>query len=471
MDHKRNKSILLKNTEKIIAFASVLSMLFVNGCTFAVPSGSEITKDDISNSHAVIIEDTGSTDIENVDISKPEVTEGKENDNENDSSETGAIENELGGFIIPTPGSFADRAQGLYKVEGEKDTYVEFYDIGDNLYGYYCGKVHGAIELFALDEEGFVSKTSDSIEVQMVTFTMENNHSYLSDGVPAVVEMTITDDGIEFSNYDTESGEMLFKDNAKLTKIEGELGHLEGFSYADKEESAKTLCNEYHIALKENPEEIIGSWILLGDLVGGMIIEFTEEGYTQVYMKTTNRPVVLMRGTYVTGKDKVNGGTDIYLSFHYTADDYIIKNNFCYVPKDDSLSMLVGNTNFGMDFSWEDALFIPYDMSSMPRQVHTKTSTEKPYKDIMGLYISEDDYMVLISSDGMYRVYDSIELETAEILSEGYFESNPGGLILYDMNNPDDEEGYGFIAFMEEGVFDLTFYDTNETKEFYFVFN
>ena len=58
MDHKRNKSILLKNTGKIIAFASVLSMLFVNGCTFAVPSGSEITKDDISNSHAVIIEDS-----------------------------------------------------------------------------------------------------------------------------------------------------------------------------------------------------------------------------------------------------------------------------------------------------------------------------------------------------------------------------------------------------------------------------
>ena len=466
MNLKKSKKYLLENTRKALAFVLVFSILFASGCTFGVPSGNDVPKDDYSNSHARIIEDNANSNIDNIDITKPEGT--GEIDNENDPSQNAKIENDLGGFIIPTPGSFADRVQGLYKVEGEKDTYVEFYDIGDNIYGYYSGKQHGCIELFALDEEGFISTTSDSIEVQMVTFTEENNHSYLSEGIPAIVEMSIKDDGIEFSNYDTESGEMLFKDNTKLTKIEGELGHLDGFSYADKEESAETICNAYHINLTQNPEEIVGSWILLGDIVGAMMIEFTEEGYAQVYLKNTNRPVFLMRGTYATGKDKVNGGTNIYLSLHYTADDSYMQNNFCYVPKDDSLSMCVGNTDYGMDFSWEDALFIPYDMSSMPRQEHTKTSTEKPYADLKGLYISEDNYMVLLSGDGFYRVYDSIDLENATLLSEGSFESDPGGYILY---GEDDDTEYGFIAFIQQDIFDLTFYDTNETKEFFLLIN
>ena len=471
MNLKKTKNNLLENTRKALAFALVFSILFASGCTFGVPSGNDVSKDDYSNSHARIIEDNSNSNIDNIDITKPEGT--GEIDNEKDTSQNAKIENDLGGFIIPTPGSFADRVQGLYKVEGEKDTYVEFYDIGDNIYGYYSGKQHGCIELFALDEEGFKSTTSDSIEVKMVTFTAENGHSYLSDGVPAIVEMAIKDDGIEFSNYDTESGEMLFKDNTKLTKIEGELGHLDGFSYADKKEGAETICNAYHIDLTENPEEIVGSWILLGDIVGSMMIEFTEEGYVQVYLKNTDRPVFLLRGTYATGKDKVNGGTNVYLSLHYTADDSYMLNNFCYVPQDDSLSMRVGNTDYGMDLSWEDALFIPYDMSSMPRQVHTRTTSEKPYADLKGLYISEDEYMVLLSGDGFYRVYDSIDLENATLVSEGYFESNPGGYILYetDYQGEDDDIEYGFIAFMEEGVFDLTFYDTNETKEFFLIIN
>ena len=76
--------------------------------------------------------------------------------------------------------------------------------------------------------------------------------------------------------------------------------------------------------------------------------------------------------------------------------------------------------------------------------------------------------MVLLSGDGFYRVYDSIDLENATLLSEGSFESDPGGYILYD---EDDDEEYGFIAFMEQGIFDLTFYDTNETKEFFLLIN
>ena len=165
MNLKKSKYYLLENTRKALAFVSVFSILFASGCTFGVPSGNDVPKDDYSNSHARIIEDNANSNIDNIDITKPEGT--GEIDNENDPSQNAKIENDLGGFIIPTPGSFADRVQGLYKVEGEKDTYVEFYDIGDNIYGYYSGKQHGCIELFALDEEGFISTTSDSIEVQM----------------------------------------------------------------------------------------------------------------------------------------------------------------------------------------------------------------------------------------------------------------------------------------------------------------
>ena len=57
-------------------------------------------------------------------------------------------------------------------------------------------------------------------------------------------------------------------------------------------------------------------------------------------------------------------------------------------------------------------------------------------------------------------------------LADGYCVPNPGGYNLYvsDLKGEEEDELYGFIAFMEPGLFDLTFYETGETKEFSYVY-
>lgn len=465
------KKMWSKNIRKSVALISAAAMLLSSGCVIPSVNTNNSDKDDTANAQAVLSE-IGTPDPVKPETDKENTTEPENTDNGKDTSFASAdIETKTGGFIVTTPGSFADRVQGLYKVENAKEeTYVEFYDLGDNIYGFYSGERVGMIELFSLDDEGFISKTEDSMEVQMATFVADQSYGYLSNGFPAKVEMTITDTGIEFSNYDTESGEMLFDDNAKLTKIEGEFGHLEGYTYADEEEKAKNVCAIYHIATEEAPEEIIGSWILLGDVAGALMIEFTEEGFVQVYLKNTNEPVILMRGTYVAGKKKINGGTNIYLSLHYPGDDRYMQYNFCYVPEDDSLSMRVGDQSFGMDFSWENALFIPYDLSAVPRQVHLIDNYYENgyFADLAGSYVSDDDHLILLTVDGFYYYYDSSNFEEAMLISDGTIEANPGGYILHESNYKDADEDiqFGFIAMMEPGVFDLTIYDTKETKEF-----
>ena len=91
MNLKNSKNNLPENTRKALAFALAVFILFANGCTFAVPSGNDVPKDDYSNSHARIIEDNANSNIDNIDITKPEVT--GEIDNENDPSQNAKIEN------------------------------------------------------------------------------------------------------------------------------------------------------------------------------------------------------------------------------------------------------------------------------------------------------------------------------------------------------------------------------------------
>ena len=458
-----------KESRKIIAAVSAVSLLFASGCTFNL-SVDESEKDD-TNEHAVIVEN---------EINTPDVsTNTTQPDSNTDDNQTGSgddtqnkvtlIENENWGFESAYPGSFADRIQGLYKVESDtEEAYVEFYNIGGNIYGYYSGDEYGFMELFAISEEGFVSKDEDSMEVEMTTMVIEDHNSLLSNGLPASFTMTLLDNGIELSNYDSTSGEMLFEEDAKLTKIEGEMGHLPGFSYADGKENVAKICGDVGLEIGGCPDEIEGSWILLGDTSDALMLEFTDKGYVQAYSKTDGIPVILMRGTYVEAKDKVNGGTDIYLALHYPTDGGVLTFEFCYVEENGALSVVDGSLQFGMNVAWEGALFIPYSLEDIPRHF---CDLDYGFSDTEGTYHSGDGYELILSDDGFFYLYEENGEESMKI-ADGYCEANPGGYNLYvsDLKGEEEDELYGFIAFMEQGVIDLTLYETGETIEFYYVY-
>ena len=78
---------------------------------------------------------------------------------------------------------------------------------------------------------------------------------------------------------------------------------------------------------------------------------------------------------------------------------------------------------------------------------------------------------MILSDDGFFYLYEENGEESMKI-ADGYCEANPGGYNLYvsDLKGEEEDELYGFIAFMEQGVIDLTLYETGETIEFYYVY-
>ena len=93
------------------------------------------------------------------------------------------------------------------------------------------------------------------------------------------------------------------------------------------------------------------------------------------------------------------------------------------------------------------------------------------FSDISGSYISDDGEMILLTSDGYFYHYDSDVFTEISEMVEGYVSETPGGLEVYELNyQGGDDELYGFIAFMEEGVFDFTEYDTNKTKRYELIY-
>ena len=457
-----------RESRKIIAAVSAASLLFASGCTFNAVTLDESEKDE-ANEHAVLVENEINAPDANTNQPDSNTTDNQPGEGDDGKTQVTLIENENWGFESAYPGSFADRIQGLYKVESDsEDAYVEFYNVGGNIYGFYSGEEYGFMELFATDEEGFITKSEDSVDVEMTTMVIDGHNYMLSDGQPASFTMTLDGNEIELSNYDQTSGEMLFEEDAKLTKVEGEMGHLPGFSYADGRENVAKISQDLDKELTSNPDEIEGSWILLGDIQDALILEFTPKGYVQAYSKTDGVPVIYMRGTYATAKDKVNGGTDIYISFHYPTDEGCLTFEFCYVPEAGALSVVEGSQEFGMDVAWEGALFIPFSLEDIPRHF---CEPDYVFSDVAGEYVSEDGYKVIISEDGFFYIYDG-NAENAMKLADGYCVPNPGGYNLYvsDLKGEEEDELYGFIAFMEPGLFDLTFYETGETKEFSYVY-
>lgn len=378
-----------------------LAILLCTGCTLGGSDYLAVDKDIKTDYHAIIVA-SDNTD-NNTNVNEP-TNGGDNNDNPADIDNNGNDDNKTvvsddgndnsdnvngdtkektitpGGFLcmdncgfeINNSKSFANRAQGVYKIvsDGRIEEYIEFYNLNDNLYAFYSGNGYGAMEFFTDDNEGFASETANSMRVKILSFTaLTNDAEYISDGKPAIMDMTFTEDGIEFTNYDKSSGDTLFAPaEVKLEKVKGEMGYLDGFAYMDDEYSAKLLCEDLDIETTDIPEEILGSWILLGDVESGIVFEFTEDGYVQAYLKNKDTEVTFIRGTYTVGKEKVNGGTDIFMDVVYLGIGEGYPFNFCYKTEGDSLILVAGNPEFGEDVAWEGAMFIPYQTSSIPRQ-------------------------------------------------------------------------------------------------------
>ncbi|MBO6088775.1 MAG: hypothetical protein J6P37_00455 [Lachnospiraceae bacterium] len=386
---------------KGLASLSTAAILLSTGCTFGSSDFSMIDKDINTDYHAKIVYSDDTNDNQNnpdISTDNPDnndnqtvITDNGNENKDNNGSDTdnnkdnGNTETEVkainpGGFLyadncgfeVYNPDSFANRAQGVYKIVSDEETeeYIEFYNVNDNLYAFYSGEGYGAMEFFTDDSKGFASQTANSMRVKVLSFTaLTNDAEYISDGKPAIMDMTFTEDGIEFTNYDTSSGDLLFSpEEVVLERVKGDMGNLDGFAYMDDEYSAELLCEDLDIETTDIPEEIVGGWILLGDIESGIAFEFTEDGYVQAYLKNPDIEVSFLRGTYAVGKEKINGGTNIYMNIVYFGMGQGLPFNFCYQTEGDSLVLVPGNPDYGEDAAWDGAMFIPYGFNNIPRQ-------------------------------------------------------------------------------------------------------
>lgn len=489
MSSNNLKKIVGSNAKKGIILLSSLALISTGACTVNISSNDPSGKDNnqgqavVSNTNSD--DDNNQTNTNNGSDDNGDEENGKENENgntdennngnEDDNNQTTSIQFsdvDSCGFTVTDPGSFADRVQGLYKIvtdDEEVDEYIEFYNVADNLYAYYSGYGYGGMEFFANDYEGFASKTADSMEVKIVSFSDQSQYgTYFSKGMPAIMNMAITDEGIEFSNYMQGSGDLLFKKNAKLERVDSEIGHLGSFAYADEQFDVKEYMKDMNIEIGETPEELIGSWILLGDIETGIILEFTEEGYVQVYLKNMNNKVYFGRGTYAVGEKKINKGNNVYLCLATLGNcGEPSFQNFCYVIEGNGLSMVAGDEDFGPDFAWEHAMFVPFDMNSIPRQIHDEEALANNFSSYYGTYYAEDGHMLILSEEGYFYLYDSRNANEMTEFYEGTFEETPGSLELYQTDYKDGGLiQLGFITLVEPDYISLSFYDNN--KAIYF---
>ena len=468
----------------VIAIATLLGigLLLSAGCTFGGSGFSSVDKDIKTDYHARIVYSDNTNDGSDIQIDIPDNNGLISTDNGTDTTDSGDV---IGGkpiipggflcvdncgFEVYSSNSFANRAQGVYKIvsDGRVEEYIELYNVNNNLYGFYSGNGYGAMEFFTDERAGFASEYANSMRVKILSFSgLTNNGYYLSGGKPAEMDMTFTEDGIEFTNYDTSSGDLLFAPaEVKLERVKGEMGYLDGFAYMDDEYSAELLCEDLDIETTDIPDEILGGWILLGDLESGIAFEFTEDGYVQAYLKNYNTEVTFLRGTYAVGKEKVNGGTNIYMNIVYFGMGQGYPFNLCYKMEGDNLELVKGNSKYGEDVAWEGAMFIPYGFYNIPRQ-NLDGSAAISQGSVYGTYVSDDGQMLLLTEGDYFYLYKTIDLEDISDFVEGHFETTQGSLELYELDYVDGDDIYfGFIALMDQDNLSLTIKETGETIDF-----
>jgi len=453
---------------KKLAFFTIVMLFFSIGCTYLPGNDEGINKDDQTIEHAFVKEkeEVVDTDTEGSVTVKEEEdnNEPEENDDieiKNDQEKPGNDSEEIydqDGFVINDPGSFASRAVGTYRIisdDEEIEEWVEFYNVNDNLYAIYYGYGYAAIEFFANDMEGFSSETSNSMEVKAVSFSSMSNFSrYWSEGMPAIFTMTLEDDRILFSGYQNGSGEFPFELNAELERVDRGPGLTEGFDYNQKDVKIEELLKTNDTDTETIPDDILGSWILLGDTEYGIVCEFTKEGKVQIYLKNLNEPVLLCRGEYAIGKEEINGGKNIYLDLMQLGYGSMpLHYNLCYVFENDSLKIVKGDETWGEDMVWENAVFIRFNNSDIPRKFHDEYSLAQNFSGRYGIFASDDNMEIVIDADGYYYIYNSADISDLSGYVEGSFKEDENGLILYQTNyEGGQEEEYGVLSYIDENT-------------------
>ena len=470
-----------KHILKGIALLSAVMLFGASGCTLNLnnanndPSGKDgdtvthaqiISQPNDTTSNNNVSTDNTDNNTDNTDTASNVTDNGKDNDN---NKVYAPSYTETCGFEVTNPGSFADRAQGIYRIVSDSrvEEYIEFYNVNDNLYAFYSGNGFGAMELFTDDYVGFASTTSNTMPVSIWSFSSQTNSGYyISGGNPAKMVMTLTKDGIEFTDYEEGSGDTLFAPSeCVLERIEGEMGHLDGFAYMDDEFSAELLCEDLDIKTAKIPDEIVGSWILLGDVESGIVFEFTKDGFVQAYLKNPGEEVTLLRGTYALGKDKVNGGTNIYMNMVYFGSGEGFPVNLCYTLEEGNLVTVPGNEEYGQDVAWEGAMFIPFEMTGIRRLYPDENAST--VRDCVGTYMADDNTVLILSPGDYFYYYEFYENGEYKNLVEGYFEQTPGCLNLYETDYKDGNDIYfGYIALWDQDTLDLTIEETQETVRF-----
>ena len=475
------RRLFSKHILKGIALISAVMLFGASGCTLNFNNGNSDPsgKDNDAITHAQIVSQPDDTTSDN-NVSPDNTSDNTGNpdtnsnvtDNGNDNDKTQVYApsyTESCGFEVTNPGSFADRAQGVYRIvsDGRVEEFIEFYNVNDSLYAFYSGNGYGAMELFTDDYVGFASTTSNTMPVSIWSFSSQTDEDgYISGGNPARMVMTLTKDGIEFTDYEEDSGDTLFAPSeCKLERIDGEMGHLDGFAYMDDEFSAELLCQDMDIKTAKIPDEIAGSWILLGDAENGIVFEFTKDGFVQAYLKNPGEIVTFLRGTYTVGRDKVNKGTNIYMNMVYFGLGEGYPFNLCYTLEDKNLVLVHGNEEYGQDVAWEGAMFIPFKMNSIARLYPDDNMSVT--RDFDGTYTAGDNTVLLLSPGDYFYYYEFDKNGEYKNLVEGYFEITPGCLKLYETDYKDGNDIYfGYIALWDQDTLDLTIDETQETIRF-----
>ncbi len=476
--------MIRKNMIKALAIAVSASMLFLTGCDIlsgnngnvdpAGKDGEEEIHAELNQGNEVEPENTGNEetdpdkDADKDKVEQKDITEGK-TIIEVDTTTVPYVSED--GFTTINPESFAGKVEGTYEIfdkDGITRGYIEIYNVANNLYGFYSGYGEAGLEFFALDMEGFASKTAESIDVKVVIFDSSDDF-YRFDGMPCYVTMNITEDGLKFSNFQEGTSSLPFDENATLVKLDDEFGNLQGFAYKDDKYNAEAACKKAKIETTDIPEEVIGSWILLGDIETGLIVEFTEDGMVQMYLKNLNEPVLLARGTYACGKESVNEGTNLYIdTVVFGQGDEAHLYNFCYQNDAGCLRLVPGDEEWGTDVAWEGATFITYNVEDITRKFHDEEALADRY-DVEKEHFLADDGMEIIVGGGSFLLYDAADFTNLEAKVEGTYEETPGGLNLYYLNYEDNTRGeeYGFLVYLTENEIQVTVTETGETTTFY----
>jgi hypothetical protein len=453
----------------IKAVAMLMSISFLSSTFACIPSINEITGKGNDNTQANIIGNTGNED------------DGENGEDDNSENETDVKKEYTHDFSVKNEASFAARVQGVYKLTYDDSTSengdeadaheVEIYAVGDNLYAMYSGLGYIGVEFFPAGDIGFDSEVATSIKVNAVSFSSQSNMGhYFNNGYPT--ETTITIDGDNLIFDDCPDRDFFILDNCKLERIDRDMGYLGNFDYKSDIYKAEKLAKDAGITTIDTPKELIGGWMILGDIDAGVAFEFTEDGLVQSYLKNMDEEVSLFRGTYVVAENKDKGCYDILMSmmkFGEGSHPYQYKISFnWYEDGTDSFTVTRDDTLWDEDAIWEGAMLFKMENPAEVMTAGINTSEEYLSRPRMfGHYVSSDGWSLML--DGReFRIFNAANPADATIWYEGYLSKGDTNteLILYPDMGEDDTTYYGYLVENDDYSIDVYEASTGKTKKY-----